>query len=255
MFRVGNGALVAALLDTLYAKLELQHYFHANGYRGCVSTSGGRGPYAKTAATRQRILEACIEAFAESGFYGTTMKDIASRAGISYTGLLHHFPKKEDLLQAVLDHRAERDHEFLSSIGALDWESDPLGVFRGMLAVIRDNARRPGLLELHTVVSGEAASPEHPAHGHYIEHYRNLRTFYRESYKSLARRSLLAPDSSPEALATQTIALINGLQAQWLFDRASVDMERDFRAFLNTVIPGFDGLAAARAPKAEAAAT
>ena len=107
-------------------------------------------------------------------------------------------------LQAVLDHRAERDHEFLSSIDALDWESDPLGVFRGMLAVIRDNASRPGLLELHTVVSGEAASPEHPAHAHYIEHYRNLRTFYRESYKSLARSGLLAPDSSPEALATQT---------------------------------------------------
>ncbi|WP_460532417.1 TetR/AcrR family transcriptional regulator [Humibacter ginsengiterrae] len=217
-----------------------------------MSTSGARGPYAKTAATRQRILEACIEAFAESGFHGTTMKDIAVRAGISYTGLLHHFPKKEDLLQAVLDYRADRDHEFLDSIGALDWETDPLGVFRGMLAVIHDNVHRPGLLELHTVVSGEAASPEHPAHAHYIEHYRNLREFYRLAYESLARLGLLHSDSSPEALATQTIALINGLQAQWLFDRTSVDMERDFRAFLNTVIPGFDVLAARQSPEPQA---
>lgn len=222
-----------------------------------MSTSGGtgipgsRGPYAKTAATRQRILEACIEAFAETGFYGTTMKDIAARAGISYTGLLHHFPKKEDLLQAVLDHRAERDHEFLASIGALDWETDPIGVFRGMLAVIHDNVRRAGLLELHTVVSGEAASPEHPAHAHYLQHYRNLREFYRMAYESLARHDLLPSASSPEALATQTIALINGLQAQWLFDRTSVDMEHDFRAFLNTVIPGFDALAAGRRAESE----
>jgi AcrR family transcriptional regulator len=248
-------------VDTLYANLELQHYFHRNGYRGNVSTTGGtrvsnsRGPYAKTAATRQRILEACIEAFAETGFYGTTMKDIAARAGISYTGLLHHFPKKEDLLQAVLDHRAERDHEFLASIGALDWEADPVGVFRGMLAVIRDNVHRPGLLELHTVVSGEAASPEHPAHAHYIQHYRNLSEFYRLAYESLAQRDLVSSASSPETLATQTIALINGLQAQWLFDRTSVDMERDFRAFLNTVIPGFDTLAATQRPEPETAAS
>lgn len=239
-----NDTRTGAVVHTLYVNLESQHYFHRGDYRGSVSKSGGRGPYAKTAATRQRILEACIEAFAESGFHGSTMKDIASRAGISYTGLLHHFAKKEDLLSAVLDLRAERDQEFLASIDALDWESNPVGVFSGMLAVIRNNERRPGLLELHTVVSGEAASPEHPAHTHYIQHYRNVREFHRLAFQSLADRGLLRPGASPADLATQTIGLLNGLQAQWLFDREAVSMERAFHEFLTTVIPDFDELVA-----------
>lgn len=202
-----------------------------------MSTGTGRGPYAKTAATKLRIIESCIEAFAETGFYGTTMKDIARRAGISYTGLLHHFPKKEDLLLAVLELRAQRDEAFLARTGGLNAASDPLGVLRGMLDIARDNALRPGLLELHAVVSGEATSSEHPAHGHYVVHYRNIREFYAAAYSALRERGLLESNASPQVLAAMTVSLINGLQAQWLFDRESVDMEEGLRAFLAEIVP------------------
>ncbi|WP_415855387.1 TetR/AcrR family transcriptional regulator [Sinomonas sp. G460-2] len=202
-----------------------------------MSTGTGRGPYAKTAATKLRIIESCIEAFAETGFYGTTMKDIARRAGISYTGLLHHFPKKEDLLLAVLELRAHRDEEFLARTGGLNAGTDPLGVLHGMLEVARGNTLKPGLLELHAVVSGEATSAEHPAHGHYVAHYRDLRQFYAAAYSSLRERGLLESSATPETLATMTVSLINGLQAQWLFDRQSVDVPETLRQFLVDIVP------------------
>ncbi|NKF32230.1 helix-turn-helix transcriptional regulator, partial [Pseudomonas sp. BGM005] len=44
------------------------------------SKRGRRGPYAKSDAVRDRILDACLELFAQSGFYGTTMKDVAAAA-------------------------------------------------------------------------------------------------------------------------------------------------------------------------------
>lgn len=50
----------------------------------------GRGPYAKSAGVRRRVLEACVDAFAQTGFYGATMKDVARRAGISYTARPPH---------------------------------------------------------------------------------------------------------------------------------------------------------------------
>lgn len=202
-----------------------------------MSTTTLRGPYAKTASVRDRILDACIDAFGESGFHGATMKDIARRADISYTGLLHHFPRKEELLIALLDARADRDQQYLEKTGALDTASNPLGVFAGLLDVIAKNELRPGLLELHCVLSGEATSPEHPAHAHYVEHYRNLHSFYASAFASLRDRGLLESDIAAETLATMTISLQNGLQAQWLFDKENVHMERTLQDFLGTFVP------------------
>jgi AcrR family transcriptional regulator len=202
-----------------------------------MSATTSRGPYAKTAAVRRRIVEACVDAFGETGFYGATMKDVAKRAGISHTGLLHHFPNKEDLLTAVLELRDERSGEYLQSTHALDPTSNPVETLRGMLAVIVDNELQPGLMELHCVLSGEATSPDHPAHAYHAERYRMLRRFFGRTFTALAERGQLRSDSAPDTLATMTIALINGLQAQWLFDRESVQLEPAIRGFLVEAVP------------------
>ncbi|GGV42502.1 TetR family transcriptional regulator [Actinomadura cremea] len=203
-----------------------------------MTPSATRGPYAKSAQVKQRILEACIDTFGETGFYGATMKDIAQRAGISHTGLLHHFPRKEDVLVAVLELRDERGHRYLESVRALDPAADPLEALRGMLAIVVDNELRPGLMELHCVLSGEATSIRHPAHAYYAERYRVLREFYASIFTALAERGELRTEIDPQTLATMTISLLNGLQAQWLFDRETVRIEASLRAFLATYIPG-----------------
>ncbi|MFI5891147.1 TetR family transcriptional regulator [Actinoplanes sp. NPDC051513] len=53
------------------------------------------------------------------------MKDTAKRAGISYTGLLRHFPRKEELLVALLEARALQSTALLESAGALDPRGRP----------------------------------------------------------------------------------------------------------------------------------
>ncbi|MEV5827616.1 TetR/AcrR family transcriptional regulator [Spirillospora sp. NPDC052242] len=200
-----------------------------------------RGPYAKSAAIRRRVLEACVDAFAQTGFYGATMKDVAKRAGISYTGLLHHFPRKEDLLLAVLEFRGERSAGLLAAAGGRDPAGEPLQALRGMLAVAADNAHSPGLLELHCVISGEATSPHHPAHAYYADRYGRLRRFFTAAFTALDERGELHSRLPPETLATMTIALLNGLQAQWLYDRETVDVQDGLRAFLASVVPALDG--------------
>ncbi|MGY1773149.1 TetR/AcrR family transcriptional regulator [Blastococcus sp. SYSU D00813] len=196
-----------------------------------------RGPYAKSAEIRRRIVEACADALGETGYYGVTMKDVARRAGTSYTGLLHHYSRKEDLLVAVLQLHADEATEHLRSAAALDPAQHPLEALRGMLAVLDRNERQPDLVELHTLLSAEATSPDHPAHGYYVERSRAFRRFFRDIFAGLAERGLLSSSTDPETLATMTVSLINGVQTQWLLDREAVSMPAAIRAFLGGLVP------------------
>ena len=53
--------------------------------------------------TAERILDAAEEAFAEKGFEGTTLRDVAGRVGIRIPSLYNHFESKEALYAAVLE--------------------------------------------------------------------------------------------------------------------------------------------------------
>jgi AcrR family transcriptional regulator len=54
-------------------------------------------------ATRERIVEAAADAFAERGFHGASTRDIASRAGANQGLITYHFRTKDDLWRAAAD--------------------------------------------------------------------------------------------------------------------------------------------------------
>ncbi|MCQ4159031.1 TetR family transcriptional regulator [Roseomonas sp. GC11] len=54
--------------------------------------------------TAARILTAALEAFAERGFDGASVKEITERAGANIAAVNYHFRSKDDLIRAVLEH-------------------------------------------------------------------------------------------------------------------------------------------------------
>jgi AcrR family transcriptional regulator len=67
----------------------------------------GRPPGATGDRTRERIVSAALETFAEHGFAGCSMRDVARKARIRVSSLYHYFPSKEELFQDILDNWSE----------------------------------------------------------------------------------------------------------------------------------------------------
>ena len=65
--------------------------------------------------TRDRILNEALTLFAENGYDGTSVEEIAEKVGIKAPSLYNHFKGKEDILNALIDMAEARYEEFFGS--------------------------------------------------------------------------------------------------------------------------------------------
>jgi len=71
-------------------------------------TELAEGEFAKSKATRTRILEAAIHCLAVHGYAATSTNAVATEAGITRAALLYHFPSRAALIQAVIHYVTRR---------------------------------------------------------------------------------------------------------------------------------------------------
>lgn len=86
-----------------------------------ASSTAARYPQQdRSRATRAQVLEAALECLAELGWSRCTMAAVASRAAVSRGALQHHFPTREDLFAAAVEHTVEvRSQEIRRQVAAL----------------------------------------------------------------------------------------------------------------------------------------
>ena len=74
----------------------------------------------RSRATRARLLEAAIACLADQGYQASTVAVVAEHAGVSRGAAQHHFPTREDLFTAALEHVAtQRGEELQRAVDAL----------------------------------------------------------------------------------------------------------------------------------------
>ncbi|MEV0890758.1 TetR/AcrR family transcriptional regulator [Promicromonospora sp. NPDC050262] len=170
--------------------------------------AGPRGVYAKTPQRRREIVEAAAAVFAERGYSGGSLRQIAKDIGVSVTSVMHHFPSKELLLEAVLDHA---DAEGIREID-LDPARD--GVRTTIVRLAENGQGHPHLLRLLAVLSSEASAAEHPAHEWFVARYQRVVDGMTD-WIAVDESLDLAPGTA-RVLARRIVALWDGLQLQWL---------------------------------------
>src|SRR3954471_24721685 len=74
----------------------------------------------RSAATQVRLLDATIDCLVERGWAGTSTTEIVRRAGVTRGAQVHHYPTKEDLVFAAVEHLVERrTRDFAASFAGL----------------------------------------------------------------------------------------------------------------------------------------
>ncbi|EXL02017.1 TetR/AcrR family transcriptional regulator [Aquamicrobium defluvii] len=108
-------------------------------FRTAVLTSAGPD---RGAAARARIFHAAIAVALQKGFGKVTLSLVASEAGLSKGGLLHHFATKNALIRGMLEFYEDRTAPNARLDDANQCACDPLAV-----AVLIAAFERPTVLE------------------------------------------------------------------------------------------------------------
>ena len=176
-----------------------------------------RGPYAKTAAQRRRILDVAAEEFTRHGFDGSSMSAIADGVGVNRAGVLHHFPTKEAVLRAVLEQADAIIDSFIRG-------REGVAAVHGILAILRDDSVMPRVIRLHAALSAEAIRADHPANSHFARRFLALATELERAFEQLEVEGRALTDTPPRVVARETLALAEGLHAQWLRNPEDIDV-------------------------------
>src|SRR5713101_8660683 len=107
-------------------------------------------------ATRDKILQAALEVFAEKGYHRALVDDIVRASGTSKGAVYHHFPNKEAVFLALVDDFATR---LAAAVGAaVGARQGALGKVEGALmaalATFAENQRLARLILLEAVSLG-----------------------------------------------------------------------------------------------------
>lgn len=175
-----------------------------------------------------------METFAARGYGKASLAEIAERAGLTQAGVLHYFRSKANLLTEVLDLRDATD---IADLGA----ERPRGLafLRHLVDTARRNTGREGIVRLYAVLSAESVTDDHPAQSYFRDRYAGLRGFVADALAEACERGEVREDLDVVVAANAIVAVMDGLQVQWLLDPAAVDMaastERVIEALLKSL--------------------
>jgi AcrR family transcriptional regulator len=113
-----------------------------------MSESGGR----------EELLEVAIDLFAERGFVGTSIRDIAHAVGRSVSNVYHYFENKEALWLAILEYSIQELPDRLRTVA--HGEGKPLERFRELIRVHLQASTRHQREARIFMIDEERLSPE-----------------------------------------------------------------------------------------------
>ncbi|MEW9550536.1 TetR/AcrR family transcriptional regulator [Nonomuraea sp. NPDC050783] len=183
----------------------------------------------RSAERRRQILDAAIEIVGRRGYYGFSVQEVAARCGLTVAGVLHHVGTKDQLLLALLDERDRRDAEAVPGLLASE-EGERPGLAR-LRALVARNSTQPELVRLYSMLRTESLYEEHPAHGYFLARERRVLALFARCVAGEVGEEEAGP------VARQLLALMGGLEEQWLRSGRSFDLVEQWDLAVARLLP------------------
>lgn len=182
----------------------------------------------KTAQRREAVLRAAFGVFSERGFHNASLTEIAERADMTHAGVLHHFGSKDRLLIEVLRYRDGRGVDGLSG-------EPPEGaaLLPHLVRTVGANEGKPGIVQAFSVLAAESVTDGHPAQEYFRERMASLRALIADAIADRTGRPV--GDLGVTDGAAALIAVMDGLQIQWLLSPDQVSMQRAAQLVIDAV--------------------
>ncbi len=116
-------------------------------------------PTRKGERTAARILDAAEALFAERGYAGTTLRDVAARVGVRNPSLYNHFSNKESLYRAVLERRMRPLLAVLSEFALENRAVDAERLLDRIMGLLAEHPSLPRLFLHETLGGAERITP------------------------------------------------------------------------------------------------
>lgn len=177
-------------------------------------------PQARTLERRESVLRAAMSVFGQRGYNKGSLVEVADQVGMTHAGVLHHFGSKEALLVAMLQYRDGVEAAGVPGRA----ETEGPAFLSHILDTVADNSENPGVVQTYTVLSAESVTEGHPAQDYFRTRLALLRDKIAAVLAEVTGRA--ADDVDVRDGASALIAVMDGLQVQWLLDPDAVDMAR-----------------------------
>ena len=173
----------------------------------------GRPRSADTDQKIDLILSQAALLFSDKGFNKTSFDSVAKAAGMTLAGLTYHFPRKIDLLIAVLERRDKQvmppDFDATNDVSS--------GIFALLKSIMaRDLGEGADLTRLFLILSAEATSETHPAHAWFQKRHAFVLDQLTNTLKTMQNEFRIHPDCDSAQTALSILAMMEGLQRWWL---------------------------------------
>ena len=160
---------------------------------------------ARGRATRERIVRAASELIRERGSAATSLDDVLERAGASKSQLYHYFEDRDALLRAVVDHNADL---VLGGLPPLDgWRA--IRSWFASLVEVQQACGGCGGCPIGVLV-GQFAEADEPARQQLADAFARWEAHLRAGLRAMQLRGKLAATADVDALATATLASLQG---------------------------------------------
>ena len=114
-----------------------------------------QSPPTPASDTRERIRDVAEELFADRGFNGASMRDIAGRCGLGQASLYNHFEGKQGLYEAVLDRGVTPLLELMQSLPNRDQPGQVDAMIASIMNHLASRPRLPRLIQHEAMTGGD----------------------------------------------------------------------------------------------------